>query len=92
MEKESNLSQDARRKQRGISAAERREKRRELDAARLASGTGPPPDPLIEPMQAKVAENNHVDNHKWDRARAKEATATAVKLVNADSLGEPEPR
>ncbi|MFB7722001.1 MULTISPECIES: hypothetical protein [unclassified Nocardia] len=90
MDKEENLSQDARRKQGDTHAAERREQRREVDDARLASGTGPPPDPLLEPMQAKVAENNHTDNHKWDRARAKEATAEAVKLANAD-LGDTAP-
>ncbi|WP_327142429.1 hypothetical protein [Nocardia sp. NBC_01327] len=86
MEKDENLSQDARRKQGDTHSAERRDQRRETEAARLASGTGPPPDPLIEPMQARVAENNHTDNPKWDRARAKEATGEAVKLANADSI------
>lgn len=88
MDKEENLSQDARRKQGDSHSAERRQERRDIDSARLASGTGPPPDPLIEPMQAKIAENSHTDNHKWDRARAKEATGEAVKLANGD-LGSP---
>ncbi|WP_067543126.1 hypothetical protein [Nocardia crassostreae] len=79
-----NLSQDARRKQGHQHAAARRDDRRETEAARLASGTGPPPDPEIEPMQSQTAADNHTPNRKWDRSRATLETSEAVKLANAD--------
>ncbi|MFD0000340.1 hypothetical protein [Nocardia sp. NPDC127526] len=79
-----NLSQDARRKQGHQHAATRRDDRRETEAARLASGTGPPPDPEIEPMQARVAQDQDTANRKWDRSRATLETREAIKLANAD--------
>ncbi len=62
------LSQDAKRKLGDRKAAERRQRRRDREAARAASGTGPPRDPSIQPMDG-VAERQRQEFRQAFKAR-----------------------